>query len=409
MIWLMLLACGAENTYDYTATCTVEELPAVDGTPTFAGEAGEVLAQRCATCHQDGGIAPMALTDYADASDWHSVIGAVVEAGTMPPWPPSDCGECGTFRDSRGLTDEEKAVLLAWTEAGAPQGDTGVGYVEAEPLPRLDRTDATVTMAEAYTPDDSVQDDYRCFLVDPELGGTRYLTGFELTPGDTRVVHHAILYAPTDDDAVAAAQELDDAEAGYGWTCYGGPGVDADFTAGWVPGVGAVDYPEGTGVELADRKLVLQVHYNLVNGPFPDQTSVALQLEDSVARTAVWASVSQHDLNIPPGESAWAQGRLSEVKGDIDVWGFVPHMHELGKSFQLQVHHADGSSECLIDIPDWDFHWQGIYFYEESMQLSGDDYVEIGCIYDSTSRDETVTWGDGTTDEMCLAYVYLTP
>jgi len=36
------------------------------------------------------------------------------------------------------------------------------------------------------------------------------------------------------------------------------------------------------------------------------------------------------------------------------------------------------------------------------------DIVTITCGYDTTTRQTTVTWGEGTDDEMCLVGFYLT-
>ena len=40
----------------------------------------------------------------------------------------------------------------------------------------------------------AADDDYRCFLVDPELDADRYLVGFEIVPGDQRIVHHVLVF-----------------------------------------------------------------------------------------------------------------------------------------------------------------------------------------------------------------------
>jgi hypothetical protein len=36
------------------------------------------------------------------------------------------------------------------------------------------------------------------------------------------------------------------------------------------------------------------------------------------------------------------------------------------------------------------------------------DALSLRCGYDTRSRTDTVTWGEGTSDEMCLAYLYVT-
>jgi hypothetical protein len=79
-------------------------------------------------------------------------------------------------------------------------------------------------------------------------------------------------------------------------------------------------------------------------------------------------------------------------------------MHQRGVS--LDVSGAAGA--CALDIPRWDFNWQHFYFFAKPMTMKGGDPVTITCRYDSTADTSTVTWGEGTGDEMCIAYFYAT-
>ena len=49
-------------------------------------------------------------------------------------------------------------------------------------------------------------DDYRCFLMDPGITSSTFLTGVGILPDNPRVVHHAILFRLRA-DRVAAARE----------------------------------------------------------------------------------------------------------------------------------------------------------------------------------------------------------
>ena len=77
------------------------------------------------------------------------------------------------------------------------------------------------------------------------------------------------------------------ASAGAGWSCFGGIGVDsgqpalddAPWISAWAPGWGSGRLPEGTGVSLPKGSLVvMQVHYNLVNGGAPDRSRAVFTL-----------------------------------------------------------------------------------------------------------------------------------
>lgn len=241
-----------------------------------------------------------------------------------------------------------------------------------------------------------------------ELRGT-FLTGYEVIPGDTSVVHHVIVYQPVNDNAVLAAVALDEGEPDEGWTCYGGAGVNATPLALWAPGGGAILFPEETGLPLAGgRSLVIQVHYNVANGTAHDRTTIELQLADTVTTPSFLQSVATNDIALPPGEPAVEIGYVERLDLDssLRVWGMAPHMHETGASLKLTAE-SDGEDVCLMDVPDWDFHWQGLYFYEEPVTLAGDAEVSLTCVYDTTERTETTYAGEGTLDEMCLVYTYV--
>ena len=97
--------------------------------------------------------------------------------------------------------------------------------------------------------------------------------------GQPKVVHHVILFR-VDPSQVAEAQALDAAAPGRGWRCFGDSGlsVDPEDTArrrrlgrGLGAGLGReAGFPDGTGVPLeAGSRIVMQVHYNLLNGRAP--------------------------------------------------------------------------------------------------------------------------------------------
>jgi Copper type II ascorbate-dependent monooxygenase, C-terminal domain len=85
------------------------------------------------------------------------------------------------------------------------------------------------------------------------------------------------------------------------------------------------------------------------------------------------------------------------------------HMHLIGRKISLRVERKDGARSCLLDIPRWDFHWQGSYALKESVLMAPGDSLALECHFDnSASNAKDVNWGEGTEDEMCLGFVYVT-
>ena len=185
------------------------------------------------------------------------------------------------------------------------------------------------------------------------------------------------------------------------------------MVAGWAPGMGPTVFPAGTGIRLAgNRQMVLQVHYNLGNGPLPDQSAVRMMVEDSVEREATIIDHLIHrDFYLETGQdyvqSEYTADSIMGGHQEITIWGVLPHMHNFGTTLTVETWAAEDYT-CLVDVANWDFDWQGLFFYEEPVSVHGGDTVRIRCGWDTRGASSPVEFGDGTGDEMCLAFFYAT-
>jgi hypothetical protein len=304
-------------------------------------------------------------------------------------------------------------VFVRWSSAGAPAGDPADAPAPPGATPGLVREDAILDPGDAYVPNASVTDDYRCFVLPwpGAVGLPKDLIGFEVVPGTPSQVHHVILFSIPQ----SIAQNLDANEAGPGWTCYGGPGVpraqqaQVTMLGGWVPGTGATQYPDGTGINVpAGDVVVMQVHYNMSHGaPVADRTQVKLEFASKPVLSALIIPFTNDTFSIPPGASGYvdeANVPLSTFLPFARVWGVTPHMHEKGRRIRVW---RTSPETCLIDVPNWDFHWQQPYAYATPIQVRGGESFTIECTWDNPTN-ATVTWGERTTDEMCIAFFYVT-
>lgn len=375
-----------------------------------------VMDRSCAGCHTEGGTGGFALDSYEAAQPWATAIGEVVASRTMPPWGGDP--DCNQFVGDLSLSEDEIDVLVDWASGGAPEGDAGSPGAALDPieLAELAQVDVQIDMPEAYTP--SMGDDYRCFLLDWEGEETTYVTGFDVLPG-TSQVHHVIAFLIQPDDA-DDYRDLDEEDTGLGYACYGGPGgdiqtlIDTKWLGSWAPGVGASNFPEGTGITVKAGSLVaVQVHYNVLSEPEPDQSIVQLSTTDS---REYWGDLQ------PWTEVAWLFGGM-EIPANTDgvshtfeyplstdesfrFYSTALHMHTLGVSAEMVVEHDDGTETCLARVPSWDFDWQRSYELVEPVDVADGDTIRLTCTWDNPT-DEDVYWGDGTTDEMCLGVSYI--
>ena len=446
--------------------------------PSFTRDVAPVIGEKCAGCHRLGGIAPFSLVTARQISASSAAIAGAVQARLMPPWPPGTRSPAYVGQETRILSAEQRATILAWVRAGAkidgpahkPSPPKGPDVRSGEKL--LD-----LRMQTAYEPSapKGVTDDYHCFLLDPKQSQDSFVTSARIQPGQPRIVHHVILFrVPA--DQVADAKHLDAGDAGPGWSCFGGTGLpagdgagiadslnNANWIAAWAPGWGGNRLPEGTGVSLpAGSQIVMQVHYNLLNGRAPDRSRALL----TVAPGSSGLTPLQTVLLPGPVELACAKsesGRLcSRNEALFDLarkYGtgaaFVPagllilcrgsaanpvpspvstcdrritepttiyvaagHMHLLGASIELELNPGTPRARVLLDIPRWDFHWQNAYTLATPVKAEPGDVVRVTCRHDVRKRTHGghgvpkapryVLWGEGTTDEMCLGILQVT-
>ncbi|HEX2669765.1 MAG TPA: hypothetical protein VHM25_02780, partial [Polyangiaceae bacterium] len=194
-----------------------------------------------------------------------------------------------------------------------------------------------------------------------------------------------------------------------GYPCFGGPGVDASPLAMWAPGAGPIEMPVGTGVALAPhRDLIFQIHYNLDNGASPDRTQVALAFADEPPVRGQYVAALNSDFRLQPGKALVESTATQQLApGPFKVFGVMPHMHTLGRTLRVDVEN-DGATQCLVDVDRWDFHWQNAWWYTTAQLLQKPQSMSIRCGFDTRERTDVVTWGESTSDEMCISYLYIT-
>nr|UXE44857.1 hypothetical protein Hi04_10k_c3807_00022 [uncultured bacterium] len=401
------------------STVSVPETVSLEGEQTWYGVIGPLVTSRCAVCHHPGDIAPFSLENIDEVKVQLSAMRAAVADGIMPPFPPdqSEASGCPKIDDVRQMSDAERAALLAWIDAGAPEG-TPRTLPPVKPNKPLGDPAYRWPMSEPYTPTVAAGDEYRCFLVRTNNVVDLPVAAVSAEPGQRSIVHHAAVFL-IPPDQIQTANDLDNASPGPGYDCFGGIGFAQAYPAGvWVPGNDAPLVPPSSNVGYylpPGWAWVLQVHYNVTGHPPPDTTSVVLWLGDPIITEVPHAIIAGNvDFALPPssqmtvvGEAAVTDTSTPETFNSgwagrvYAVWG---HEHLLGKSVQLDVVKADGSEQCLLHIPRWDFHWQSVYRLKNFVSVSPGDHIRVRCSYENTT-DRMVTYGEGTADEMCFASV----
>jgi len=445
LISVVVAACGAETADVDVAGAPEVTTPVVEKSAlTYHTDIRPIVQKHCAGCHAAGQIGPFALNDYESVAAMADVALGAIDGGRMPPWMPDP--DCHTFEDERLMPAEDVELLRQWIAEGKREGEPSLGQEEAPAQVAFEPT-VTTRIRDPYLPDGNMPDDYRCFIMDVEFDQDSYVLAAQVVPDAGILVHHVLVYA-FDPDMVDMVEQADAEEEGPGYTCFGAPFPGADGLvggnaiqqlqqmgdggvrfpsqiAGWVPGALPSRANPGEGKRiLAGSKLVMQVHYNLLtNLPSPDQTEVQLVLTDEQPEYLTdTVPVAILDFEVEPGDPDAPQSRVfTNYKSEpMVIRAATPHMHLLGSAFNVEVLREDGSEECLVDIPQWDFNWQQQYNLPigEYVVVQPGEQFRLTCTYDNSAANQPVIngeqvepgkvgWGEGTLDEMCLLYFEL--
>ena len=382
---------------------------------TYAHDVAPILARSCETCHRDGQIGPMPLTNYTQAAAWRGDIKKWTSDRQMPPWH-ADPG-AGDFQDSRRLSNHDVATLAKWADAGAPEGNPAA----APPIPHfrdgwpLGQPDMVLQPSRAYHLDADGSDVYRCYVIPTDFTHDRYVSAVDVQPGNRAVVHHVIAFI----DGSGASANLDGHEKEPGYTSFGGVGfTPTGSLGGWAPGMTAHALPDGVATEVpAGARIVLQVHYHKDGKPETDFSRIGLYFARTEVQKTLHIIPVIHGLDIPAGDAHYTvstMGAPSPV--NFHLLAVTPHMHLLGRKIALTAIRPDGQRVPLISISNWDFNWQATYFYKKPIAFPKGTRVEMTATYDNSAQNKKnpnsppkeTGWGEQTTDEMCIAFLHYT-
>jgi hypothetical protein len=380
--------------------------------PTFNREVVRIFQQHCQSCHRPGDIAPFALLTYDDAAARADAIKFMTQTRQMPPWKAGE--GCGDFVGVRRMSAPEIATIAAWTDAGAPEGAAGdlPAALSFNDSWELGTPDLTLAMPKAFTPP-ADRDEYRCFSLPTNATQEMWVSAIDFRPGDRGTVHHIVSFL----DTTGASAKLD--KDGSGFQCFGGPllgNVEPQVIGAWSPGARVTPLPSGTAVRIPKgARVVIQVHYHPHMGKvLPDVTEMGFYAaKEEVKKEMRYDFVANTQLFIPAGAADQQIDALADIPTDVEIVSIYPHMHLLGKRMSIEAILPDGSKVCMINVPKYEFGWQGAYVYRTPLALPAGSKIHIEAHYDNSadnwnnpySPPRDIRWGEASTDEMCVAMV----
>ena len=380
----------------------------VDDAVTFTRDVAPIIQENCQVCHQPGAIGPMTLMTYEEVRAWAPIIRQAVTSQEMPPYHYDvDVGIQELKHDAR-LSSEQIGTIVAWVDAGAPQGDL------ADMPPPVEWPDAAeFRLATSFGPPDVIirstpydvpadgQDLWWRPLVETGITEDRCIRAIETKPSVTgrSIAHHANSNFVVDGQTAARLSE---------------------YALGKL---GEVVPEDACRIAPANSQVSWDIHY------YPD----GVDHVDDVVEIGLWLYPADHEVDfrqtltlyglqggkgfdIPPHGTLMTQG-FHSFNSPVRIDSFQPHGHLrlVGKS--LQVLRRNGRLEMVSQISNWNPGWHLSHMYEEHVAplLEVGDQLVITAWYDNTANnlynpdpDQWVGVGDRTADEMSHAWIAVT-
>ena len=389
--------------------CTRQARADAQGAPvTFNKDIAPLVFDRCASCHQPGGLGPFSVLTYASVRQHATQIGVLTKGRAMPPWKAqSDYGE---FVGQHPLSDTEIDLIQRWLEQGAVEGDPR----DRPPVPtttdgwELGKPDLIVTLPQPYVLQADGTSVFRNFVIPVAIDGIRYVKGLEFHSGNARVVHHANVRI----DPTAASRRLDeeDPAPGYeGLIPRSAVYPDGHFLA-WTPGQVAPLLPKGLAWRLdPGTDLAVEMHMYPDGKPEVVQPSIGLFFgPDPPERTPSMLRMGRQNIDIPAGEKNYRIADLFVLPVDVEVQALQPHAHYRAHDVLTTATLPDGTTKTLLHISDWDYGFQHLYRYVTPVTLPKGTTLAMRYTYDNSADNprnpdrppQRVVWGPRSVDEM---------
>jgi len=244
--------------------------------------------------------------------------------------------------------------------------------------------------------------------------------------------------------------------------------VSSPWLSSWAPGRGKDISPVGYGTPFKKgERFVLQVHYNLLaamGGSIEtDQSTIVMEtvpakgtsirqlhvelfpapvelacpagitgplcdrkqsLIDLAARTSSTSAFEATGINALCGQDPYKP--VASLTSQCDkvmtksftIIAAAPHMHLPGRSLKLTLNPGTPSEQTILNDSNYNFDDQSATVLKNPIPVKAGDTIRVECTFDPTLRQKIpqlkslapryVTWGEGSSDEMCLGVIAAT-
>ena len=366
----------------------------------YAKDVAPILEAKCVVCHQAGGIAPFAMSDYNQVKMFAPMIREAIRTKTMPPWHPDPA--VGKFDHDGGLSANQIRTIVHWVEAGAPRGEGEDPLAkEAHKAPDwpLGTPDLVLDVPAYTVPASGVVDYQFPATVNPQTE-SRWVKAATLLPGDRQATHHILSGYMKEFATGPMSSQL--WEASYGEYAVGGE---------------SLSMPPGVGIELpAGGAMGFQMHYTPYGKEAVDKSKMGFYFYpkgENPTRIMRHFVIANSFIEIPPGVEDHKEVGYTVFPKEAMLHSAFLHTHYRGRSGSLDMILPDGTRQQLISLPRYDFNWQRTYTFTDPVKVPAGAKIVATYWYDNSVRnpanpdpEETIVWGPQSWEEMHYTSLY---
>ena len=419
----------------------VAALAAEAEAPTFTKDVAPILFDNCVSCHRPGEVAPMSLLTYQSTRPWARAIKGKVVSREMPPWHADPTASL-PFKNDRRLSQDQVDTIVAWVDAGAPQGNVAdlppaPSFKEGWSHPTGRDPDVVISMPVDYELPAAGVAPYVTFWTKLPFEEDVFAEATESRPDNRAVVHHLLTTPALFDEPPPPGPDLQpDRISTTSPEELRARNVDERNLGNlsfYTPGSGFERYPAGYGKRiLGGPKAYLQfsMHYQPTGRPETDRSSMGVWLQqepvlyemirDGIQAGTVlaedkellgpdYAASGLHKLapNIPANADNYKIVVVEPFAEATTIYKFHPHAHLRGKDFTYTLVYPDGREQTILHVPQYDFNWQMNYELETPLEVPAGAKLVATAHYDNSTAnrynpapDRDVIWAEQSWDEM---------
>jgi len=381
---------------------------------------------------------------FIETRPWARAIKTKILSGEMPPWRADP--RFGSFSNEQVLTADQIALLVAWIDGGAPEGD---GTPPQPPTYQqgwstdIGRPPDQIFEAPFGHIEIPAQGEIPTFTVwmKPPFKGDRFIQAMQLLPTNRSVVHHAsVSVGPP-----PVGTKLGRSSLWVGGTAVNGVPLSRDgqpyrVTAQsefgypllfYVPGGGLIRFPDGVAKRIrGDEYVSWGMHFVTTGKPEPAAMRLGIwyakkrPTHEAILMTAnetltiggreLKADRKGNELipNIPPYVDNWEITGQIAFQDDVTLYSLWPHMHLRGKDMSFILVYPDRHQALLLKVSNYNMFWQTTYELRQPLHIPHGSILKAVAHYDNSAQNrlnpdpsQSVLWGEQSWNEMFRPYI----